>query len=119
MDKVLMALSGIRALPQPNEYALQHAVAEALTAAGVEYQKEYLLGPHARIDFLCAGGVGIEIKRAKPYAPKVREQAARYLISPELNSLIVVVERSLRLPKVIAGKPVAVFGLNRLWGVAL
>lgn len=119
MTEVLTALRAMRTLAQPDEYALQRAVAQALDNAGIGYQKEYVLAPRSRIDFLCDGGVGIEIKRGRPGARQVREQVQRYCRAGALTCLIVVVERTLRLPACIGGKPVAVLGLNALWGVAL
>lgn len=119
MTEVLTALRALRTPAQPDEYALQREVAHALDAAGIPYQKECVLGPRNRIDFLCEGGVGIEIKRGKPNAKLVRTQAQRYCGCEQVQSIIIVVERSLRMPARIGGKPVAVLGLNALWGVAL
>ncbi len=116
---VLAALSGVRVRQAaPEEAELHAAVAEALAAAGLEARHEAVLGPRCRVDFLC-GTVGIEIKKGAPPLARLREQCARYLRSDRLSALIVVSPRALRVPGVIAGKPVVVFSLNRLWGVAL
>lgn len=119
MTEVLAALRTMRTIAQPDEFALQRTVAQALDHAGIHYQKEYVLAPRKRIDFLCQGGIGIEVKRGRPNAKQMRAQAQRYLQTDALTSLIVVVERTVDLPERICAKPVAVLGLNTLWGVAL
>ena len=52
-------------------------------------------------------------------AARLREQLARYLENERLSAAVVVSQRPCALPERIAGKPVRVVALNRLWGVAL
>ena len=116
---VLEALARIRVRQAaPEESDLHAAVAEAFAAAGIEARHEAALGPRRRVDFLC-GTVGVEIKKGPVPPARLCEQCARYLASPLLTALVVVSPRALRVPARIGGKPVVVFSLNRLWGVAL
>ena len=94
------------------------AIAEALAAAGLEYEHEYRLGPRRRIDFR-VGRIGIEVKKGRPASSALAAQLRKYLESDELDAVIVVTQRVTRVPNAIDGKPVRLLSLNRLWGVAL
>lgn len=116
---ILSALAGIRITKAvPEEYELHAAVAQALQKAGLEARHEAVIAPRCRIDFLC-GRVGIEIKKGKTPRARLRDQCARYLASAEMDALILVSPNALSMPASIGGKPVIIFSLNRLWGVAL
>lgn len=118
VKQILSALSSIRISAQPEEYEIHSEIARALDAAGIPYIHEYKLLPGRRIDFAC-GSVGIEVKKSRPDAARLREQLRRYLEETELSAMIVVLQRPCRLPESICGKPVYILALNRLWGVAL
>ena len=112
------ALVSIRTPATPGEYDLHAEVSRALESAGIAHSHEFRLAPRCRIDFL-AGRIGIEIKKGRPVPSALREQLSRYLKSDALDAIIVVTQRAVPLPATICGKPVTVFSLNRLWGVAL
>ena len=116
--RIVNALSAVRMPAQPEEYDIHAAVARALTEAGLEYEHEYRLGPRRRIDFR-VGRVGIEVKKGRPAASALTQQLRRYLESDDLDGVVVVAQRAVRLPQVLSGKPVTVVSLNRLWGLAL
>ena len=118
MNEVLSALNTIRAPIQQGEYDLHRLVMDALQAHGIPVAHEVPLAPRCRIDLMC-GGVGVEIKRGKPVRGRLIEQLTRYASCPQVEGLILVVERSVDLPRMIAGKPVRTVCLNRLWGIAL
>lgn len=118
LEQIQQALSQIRISAQPEEWEIHLAVQRALEDAGIEYIHEYKLGPGRRIDFLC-GNIGIEVKKGRPNAARLRTQLTRYLQSPDLNAAIVVLQRPCSLPDKLCGKPLRVLSLNRLWGVAL
>lgn len=101
------------------EYDLQNRIAETLKKNGIPFQREYRLGPRNRIDFLIHGGIGLEVKKRKPNRIQVINQLTRYATSDEINAIILVIERSMDLPKTINDKPCYSIGLNKLWGVAL
>ena len=118
MEAVYNALKGLRAPVVQEEYDLHARVAQALDAAAIPYRHEAPLGPGRRIDFLC-GSIGIEVKRGRPAPSLLKKQLAGYLQSKQLTGLILVVERTASIPPMIAGKPVKILSLNRLWGIAL
>ena len=111
MEKIMQALSAIRAPIQQGEYDLHRLVMDA-------YTHEARLAPRCRIDLLC-GCVGIEVKRGRPEKARLLEQLRRYAQCPQVAALIVVAERRLDLPGEMGGKPVKLVCLNRLWGIAL
>ena len=118
LQSILNALSALRIGPQPEEYEIHREIAHALDDARIPYIHEYKLMPGRRIDFLC-GSIGIEVKKSRPDAARLRQQLTRYLESDQLSAMIVVVQKPCRLPETICSKPVYVVALNRLWGVAL
>lgn len=113
-----MALGHIRMPAVQGEYDLHEDVKQALEQAGVSYVHEAKLGPGCRIDFLC-GSIGIEVKKGKVQSSRLRTQVEKYLAFEEVHAMIVVTGWTADLPGSIAGKPVRVFGVRRLWGVAL
>lgn len=63
--------------------------------------------------------MGIEIKKGKPRPAALLEQLRRYAVSDEIAALVVLTQRSVRLPASVCGKPLVQITLNQLWGVAL
>ncbi len=118
IEAICAALSALRIPVAPEERHLHALIASALSAAGIDFRHEAVIAPRCRIDFL-AGSVGIEVKRGRHDSKRLTGQAARYLASPVLSALVLVTTDRAIVPGQIAGKPVVVFGLNRLWGVAL
>ncbi len=112
------ALSALRVSPAPQERELHRLIAGALEGAGLPFLHEARLGPRCRIDFL-AGRVGIEVKKGKVNRRLLRAQAEKYLAFQQVEALLLVTGAGADLPGLLQGKPVKVFGLNRLWGVAL
>ena len=118
IQRILDVLNTLRIPPQPEEYEIHEEIARALDAAGISYIHECKLLPGRRIDFAC-GRIGIEVKKSRPIAAKLREQLKRYLEETELESIIVVMQKPCILHRTLCNKPVYVVALNRLWGVAL
>lgn len=118
-NEVIMALQNIRINLVRDEFKLQNIIAQRFDQAGIGYDREYKLAPRNRIDFLVVGGIGVEVKKGKPYRRQVVEQLERYTSFPEVNTMILVVERNLDIPKEINGKKCYSIGLNKLWGIAL
>lgn len=121
MDTVIAALNTLRVGKVIEEYDLQAEVAKALGQAGIGYQKEYQLGPGSRVDFLTDNGVAVEVKKSKPNRTRLVNQINRYAQFEEVKAVIIVVETSLRVPVTSTenGKPCAVVGLQKLWGIAI
>jgi len=119
LEEVISAIKMLRIPLVTDEYRLQELVAEALRKSGIEFVKEAKLAPYCRVDFLCRGGVAVEVKRGKPGRKILMQQLSRYAQSPHVASILLVVERTASLPDTILGKPCKVLALNRLWGVAV
>ena len=115
---VRAALSTLRIPAVPGEYDLHRMIARAFEEAGLCARHEARLGPRCRVDFL-VGDVGVEVKRGAVSPAPLRAQALRYLQTPQLSALVLVCNRGVNLPAQLNGKPLYVFGLNRLWGVSL
>jgi len=117
---IIAALSTLRLQASPTEAAIHAAIADALTAAGVAFEHELVLGPGARVDFLCDGGVAIEVKKGKPPRKSLEAQAARYAAFADVSAIVLVVERCLfQPPPDVNDKPVVYLSLSKRWGIAL
>jgi hypothetical protein len=88
-----------------SEEDLQAGIAVALTEEGLPFQREVVLSPHDRIDFLCPDGLGIEVKVGWSISALTR-QLHRYAQLEAIAALVVVVTqtRLLNLPLEISGK---------------
>ena len=118
LQTVLAALSTLRAPKARDEYDLHTQTAQALAAARLSFRHEAPVAPRRRVDFLC-GSVAIEVKRGRPARAPLLTQLAAYARSPLVSSVVLVTERAPALPGSVCGKPLAIIGLQRLWGVAL
>ena len=117
-ERIIAALRELRSPFALYEQDIHQAVARRLTDAGLPFLHEKPLTPGCRIAFWCEG-VGIEIKKGKPRPAALLEQLRRYAVSDEIAALVVLTQRSVRLPASVCGKPLVQITLNQLWGVAL
>ena len=118
MERIIEAISQLRAPLQQGEYDLHRLVMDALDEGGIPWEHEVRLAPRCRIDLMC-GGVGIEIKRGAVDKARILEQLRRYAACERVEGLILVTEKTVPVPHTIGGKPVRLICLNRLWGIAL
>jgi len=118
MEEILQALRTLRVPVGQGEVDIHTLIKLCLEKHGLNPRHEVRLGPHRRIDFMC-GRVGIEIKRGRPTLKALLPQVEKYLQSEELSALILVVERTAALPRMVLGKPCHVISLNKLWGISL
>lgn len=118
MQRIVRQLEAIRCGAACTEEELHRQVADALARGGLEVLHEVRLAPHCRIDFLCAG-VGIEIKKSRPDRARLIAQLSRYAACAQVSALVVAAPRGVNLPGHIAGKPVRMVALERLWGISL
>lgn len=118
LSTVLDALKELRSPFAFYETDLHRLVAKRLDEAGLAYVHEARLGAGCRIDYLVEG-VGVEIKKGKPDAARLKKQILRYAAFDSVSAIIVLSQRSVALPRTALGKPVCVLALDRLWGVAL
>lgn len=117
-DAVWEALQAMRPPFVPYEIDIHKLVEERLAEAGLPFAHEARIGKGCRIDYL-VGDVGIEIKKGKPSVDILRRQLLRYAACEGISALILVSQRSVKLPKILGGKPLEVLALPQLWGVAL
>ena len=118
MERIIEAISQLRAPLQQGEYDLHRLVMDVLDEGGIPWEHEVRLAPRCRIDLMC-GGVGIEIKRGAVDKARILEQLRRYAACERVEGLILVTEKTVPVPHTIGGKPVRLICLNRLWGIAL
>jgi hypothetical protein len=124
---VLGVLRTLRIANVREELELQCAIASALDGAGIAHQREVRLASRSRIDFVVAPRIGIEVKKGKPNAPAVRRQLERYASTGGLDTIILVVERSVfgvsSAHELTGANGTHVrgfyIGLSKLWGMAL
>ena len=118
MEDVFLALKAMRPPFAPYEHDIHQMVGACLQEAGIPCTHEAKIGKGCRIDYL-AGTVGIEIKKGKPIPEALCKQLARYAACEGVLGLIVITQRSVKLPESIGGKPLRHLVLSQLWGVAL
>lgn len=118
MKDIVRVLEGLLVNPCCTEAQLHEQIAAAFAEAGLSAKHEAKLGPHCRIDFL-VGTVGVEVKKNKPETRALVKQLDRYAACPQVEELLVVAPRRVRLPQKIGRKKVTMMGLERLWGVSL
>jgi hypothetical protein len=106
-------------MPISYESQIYTEIERVFKESGILYEREVKIGSRMRIDFLC-GNVGVEVKKGKPNRCKVEKQVTRYCKSDRINSLVLVVERSLfsHLNE-SNGKKVYYVALNKLWGLSV
>lgn len=93
------------------ERAVQDLVEKALTAAGIEFERECRLSGRDRVDFKI-GSVAIELKKGAAGLTELR-QITRYLEHPEVTGCVLVALRCRDIPPSILGKPIACVELWR------
>lgn len=118
LGAVAAALADVRLHAVASEQVIHERIGEALRAAGIGFRHEVRLGPRNRVDFLCAGGIAVEVKRGKPTAHRVAAQVERYAAFPQVCGVVLVLERNLvSTPRTANGKPVIVVSLAGNWGI--
>ena len=99
-------------LPVGSEDALQAAIERALERADIVFEREARISKTDRLDFLAAGGVGIEAKARYPRRAIFR-QLERYAQQDAITALILVTGTAIGLPPEINGKPVYHVSIGR------
>lgn len=93
-EQLVELLKGAR-LQFVSESDLQAAIADALDAAGIAYEREVRLRAADRIDFL-VGNVGVEVKVAGTDLAAAR-QMQRYAASPSVEALVLATTKPAHL----------------------
>lgn len=119
LDRVLAAIKTVRILQSGlQESSIHDAVCAALETHGIAYRREYVFGSRCRAD-IWVDGIVIEIKKQRPPRAALINQLSRYAAIPTACAIVTVMERSMVLPAIVNGKPIAMVSLNALWGIAL
>lgn len=114
MRLVLQALAGKR-LPLQDEKALQNSIWSVFEADAATWKcaREVKIAGGI-IDFIVAGDTGVEIK-IKGTAAAIARQLAGYAAEARLSGLVLVTAKTVAVPPMIGGKPVAILDLGRAW----
>lgn len=92
-----------------NEADIQDGVEALLRRAGIAFERERVIGAFGRIDFLTAGGTGIEVKYFGCSVSNLTRQIYRYTESDEVRALLVVSPRTAHdgISRTLNGKTVS------------
>lgn len=126
IEPIAAALAGKR-FPFEDEKATQAAIDDALKAAGLDVEREVPCG-RGVIDFVvtlsvpfpapCRGmrfkHVGIEVK-IKGAAAEIARQVRGYAADENIDEIILMTSKPVRLPDQIADTPLHVFNMARAW----
>lgn len=108
----IVGLLRSRSYRTSTEALLQQDIGEALTNWGLAFDREHRLSPRDRIDFLIAGGIGIEAK-TRCGKRAIFRQLQRYAENDAVRALILITGAALGLPRSIDGKPLFYVSLGR------
>ncbi len=118
LERVRTILDGCK-FSYSNEKQLQWHIAEAFRQSLLTFTREVDLGDGDVIDFMAGfggrpTGLGIEVKTKEPPS-KVLRQLERYMQHHEIVDLLLItsVPAHAKLPRLINGKPLHIYGL---WG---
>jgi len=118
IERVLLAVRGIRIPVVRLEADVVRAIEEALTGAGLSYECEVAIAPRCRVDLLVEGGVAVEVKKGKPNSKTVAAQVRRYASGENVTAVVLVSERGLiHHIEEAHGKPIEYVALSKNWGL--
>jgi len=113
-NAIAAIIRGVR-IDLSDEKASQAQIADALTAAGVEFEREVRLSPGDRPDFLIpATGLTIEVKLRAPKM-EIWRQLQRYAKHDRVRAIILVSNTAMTLPESVEGVPLFFVSLGRAW----
>jgi len=112
------SLSRVRISRRMEETEIHQEIMRAFDKDCIFYKHEYALIPHKRFDFWI-DGIILEVKKEKPSKITLLNQLNRYTQVDDVRAVIVVLEKSMVLPKKLNGKPILTISLNQNWGVAI
>lgn len=103
---LLAAIRGTR-FRYVNEDDLQRGLAMVFQTAGIKHEREVILSPQCRIDFMVDGELGIEVK-IDGSVSDLGYQVLRYLQHDSVKGVVVVTTRSGHrdLPPTLNDKPI-------------
>lgn len=104
---------GRRRFPLANEFDLQDAIARALEADEIAFERERRLSSKDIVDFFVCG-IAIEVK-IKGGKLAIYRQVERYAAHEEVERILLVTSIAMSLPADINGTPASVLNLARAW----
>lgn len=97
-----------------NEKVLQSQIEAILKEKNVPYSREHKLDDYSIIDFMIEGYLGIEVK-IKGSAMEIFRQIERYCEFSEVEGLVLITNKAIKLPRHINGKFTYVLNLGTAW----
>lgn len=94
-----------------HETLLQDDVEKRFREGDIPYEREKILGPADRVDFLVDGHIAVELK-IKAQKRRIFRQMERYALHDCVDSLILVTAAPAGMPAALNGKPVYVVKLG-------
>jgi hypothetical protein len=113
MEMIVRLIQSNR-FPLNDEKRTQVEIGNVLTAANVEFEREFRLSAKDIPDFLVAGGVAVEAK-IKGQRRAIFRQLERYTEHECVQGIVLVTSVSMHLPPTINGKPACVASLSVGW----
>ena len=118
IKQIMDVLSTIKISNTLYETQIHQEIKKALLDRGINFRHEYKILTRKRFDFWI-NGIVLEVKKRKPVKISLLNQLNRYTKVPAVKAIIVVLERSIDLPKSMNEKPIFVKSLNQNWGLAI
>lgn len=118
ITQILDVLSTIHVSNTTNETQIHNEIKKTFQDRGIKFIHEYKILTRKRFDFWI-NGIVLEVKKRKPTKISLLNQLDRYTKVPEVKAIIVVLEKSIDLPKELNEKPIFVKSLNQNWGITV
>lgn len=99
--------------PLHKEKDLQLMIADVFTKAGILFEREYRFDDHNIVDFFVSG-IAIEVK-IKGGVMDILRQCSRYSEFKQVNSIILVTNKSMGFPQQINKKDAFLFNISKAW----
>lgn len=103
---------GYRRFRMGHETLLQEDVQTALKAVGAEFEREKVLGPGERVDFLVDGHIALELK-IRANRKRIFRQLERYATYSQIDAIVLLTASAMGLPALIGDKPAYFVHLGR------
>ncbi len=114
MIEIIVQLIRATRLDLSSEKRAQADLEEALSKAGIPFDREVPLSKTDIIDFMVEG-LGIELKVRRDGKKAIYKQLCRYARHPRVGSLLLSSNLSMGLPPVIEGKDAYFVKLGEAW----
>ena len=103
-----------RRFPLTDEKILQAKIEMELDVSNVDFEREVRLSSEDIIDFIIAGGIGVEVK-IQGSKRAIYDQVARYCEHDRITSVVLLTSVAMGFPPEINGKSCYVASLGRGW----